>query len=118
MTELIVNAKAWDTLPADLKEIVRSAAAACNVISQSWCEATNAEAFEDLVNNQGVKASPLPPEVLAKLKEVSKQVLADAAAKDPLVKKVSDSFFDFKSKVDKWAGVSVAVFHANVRGQI
>ena len=42
---------------------MRAAAAACNVISQGWCEQTNAEAMEDLVKNQGVKAAPLPAEV-------------------------------------------------------
>jgi len=97
---------------------VRTAAAACNVISQSWCEQTNAEALDDLVKNHGVKAAPLPPEVIAKLKEVTLQTLADATAKDPLVKKVHESFMGFKAVADKWAAVSEATYHAQIRGQI
>ena len=59
------------------------------------------------MKNQGVKTAPLPPEILAKLKEVTVQTLNDTAAKDPLVKKVHDSFMGFKSKgCDKWAGIS------------
>ena len=81
VTELIINKKAWDSLPADLKEIVRVAAAACNVISQSWCEQTNAEALDDLIKNHGVQARPLPPEVIAKLKEITVQTLNEAAKK-------------------------------------
>ncbi len=118
VTELIVNKAAWNSLPDDLKEIVRTTAAACNVISHTWCEATNAEALDDLVNNHGVKASPLPPEVIAKLKEATETVLADATAKDPLVKKVHDSFMKFKATHDKWAGISEAVYQSQIRGQV
>ena len=38
----------------------RTAAAACQAISQAWCDATNSEALEELVTNQGVKTAPLP----------------------------------------------------------
>ncbi len=118
VTELIINKKAWASLPDDLKEVVRTAAAACNVISHTWCEATNAEALDDLVKNHGVKATPLPAEVIAKMKEATEAVLAEATAKDPLVKKVHDSFMAFKATHDKWAGISEAVYQAQIRGQI
>lgn len=116
VTELIVNRKAWDSLPNDLKEVVRTAAAACNTISHTWCEATNAEALDDLVKNHGVIAKPLPVEILKKLREVTNQVLTDAASKDPLVKKVHDSFMAFKTIHDKWAGISEAVYQNQIRG--
>lgn len=116
VTELIINAKAWASLPPDLQAIVRAAAAACNVISHTWCEATNAEALDDLVKNQGVTAQPLPPQIVAKLKDVTQQVLAENAAKDPSVKKVHESFMKFKTNHDKWAGVSEAVYQSQIRG--
>ena len=112
VTELIINKAAWESLPPDLQEIVRAAAGACNAISQAWCDATNSEALEDLVTNQGVKASPLPADVSSKLKEVTVQSLADNAAKDPLVKKVHDSYMAFKKGWDKWAAMSEGVYHS------
>ena len=90
----------------------------CGGSIRSWCEATNAEALEDLVTNQGVKTAPLPPEILVKLKEITMQTLTEAAAKDALVKKVHDSFIGFKSKVDKWARISEVVYYSQIRGQI
>ena len=42
------------------KAIVENACAACNVISEAWCQKNNAEAMEDLIKNQGVIAAPLP----------------------------------------------------------
>lgn len=45
-------------------------------------------------------------------------VLDEAAAKDPLVKKVHDSFMAFKTNHDKWAGVSEAVYQSQIRGPL
>ena len=49
-----------NSLPPDLKAIIENACAACNVISEAWCQKNNAEAMEDLIKNQGVIAQPLP----------------------------------------------------------
>ena len=68
-SELIINKAKWDSLPADLKAIVENACAACNVISEAWCQKNNAEAMEDLVKNQGTIAAPLPDSVVKALRE-------------------------------------------------
>jgi TRAP-type mannitol/chloroaromatic compound transport system substrate-binding protein len=52
---------------------------------------------------------------VARLREVTKEVLDEAVAKDPLVKKVHDSYMSFKAIYDKWAGMSEAVYHAKIR---
>ena len=46
------------------------------------------------------------------------QVLNENAAKDPLVKKVHDSYMGFKKNWDNWAGLSEGVYHSQIRGQI
>ena len=71
VSELIVNKAAWGKLPDDLKAIVENACAACNVISEAWCQENNAEAMEDLVKNHGVIAQPLPDDVVKELREVN-----------------------------------------------
>jgi TRAP-type mannitol/chloroaromatic compound transport system substrate-binding protein len=115
VSELLINKAAWDKLPADLKSIVENAAAACNVISEAYCQRTNAEAMEDLVKNQGVIARPLPDDVVKRLREVTNQVIAEAIAKDATTKKVHDSYMAYKAKYDAWAGYSEAVYHAKIR---
>ena len=114
VSELLINKAAWDKLPADLKAVVENASAACNVISEAWCQRTNAEAMQDLVNNQGVKAQPLPDAVVKKLHEATNAVLADAIAKDPMTKRVHDSYMAFKKQYEAWAGYSEAVYHAKI----
>jgi len=110
VSELLINKAAWDKLPKDLQAI------ACNVISEGWCQKANAEAMEDLVKNQKVIAKPLPDAVIKALRSETEKVLAEAVAKDPLVKKVHDSYMGFKAKYDRWVEVSEEQYHTKVRG--
>jgi TRAP-type mannitol/chloroaromatic compound transport system substrate-binding protein len=114
VSELLINKAAWDKLPKDLQAIVENAAAACNVISEAWCQRTNAEAMEDLIKNQGVIARPLPDEVVKRLREVTHQVLAEAVAKDATTKKVHDSYMAYKAKFDSWSGYSEGPYHQKI----
>ncbi|SON58130.1 Neu5Ac-binding protein [Hartmannibacter diazotrophicus] len=106
VTELLINKAAWDSLPEDLQEVVKTAAMACNVESNAWCDATNTEALADLVTNFGVITSPLPDEVVAKLREVTVATLEEGAKADPSVRKVHDAYFAFKDQYGAWAKVS------------
>jgi TRAP-type mannitol/chloroaromatic compound transport system substrate-binding protein len=114
-SELIINKAAWARLPADLKAIVENACAACNGISEAWCQKNNAEAMEDLIKNQGVIAAPLPDPVVKALREANEKILAEAVARDPVTKKVHDSYMAYKAKYDAWAGYSEAVYHNKIR---
>ena len=115
VSELLINKAAWDKLPKDLQAIVTNASAACNVISEGWCQKANSDAMEDLVKNQGVIARPLPDDVIKALKTETDKVLTEAI-KDPLTKKVHDSYFAFKAKYDRWSEVSEEAYHLKVRG--
>jgi TRAP-type mannitol/chloroaromatic compound transport system substrate-binding protein len=114
VSELLINKAAWEKLPKDLQAIVENAAAACNVISEAWCQRTNAEAMEDLVKNQGVVARPLPDDVIKRLREVTNQVLAEAVAKDAITKKVHDSYMAYKKKYDAWSAYSEGPYHNKI----
>jgi TRAP-type mannitol/chloroaromatic compound transport system substrate-binding protein len=105
VTELIINKKAWDSLPTDLQAIVRVCAQSCNSESLSWSDAVNAGALEDLVQNEGVIAKPLPTEIITRLREVTADTLASMAAADPATRKVHDNFMAFRAKYKSWASV-------------
>lgn len=114
-TEVVINREAWDSLPADLQAIVRNAAAACNISSHVWLEARNAEALHDLVTNHGVQFGPLPDDVIDALLEATKTILSEQAAKDPMVKKVHESYFNFKDNHDRWQANSETAFQNQIR---
>jgi TRAP-type mannitol/chloroaromatic compound transport system substrate-binding protein len=113
VSELLINKAAWEKLPKDLQAIVENACAACNVISEGWCQRTNAEAMEDLVKNQGVIARPLPDDVVKALRETTAKVLAEGL-KDPLTKKVHDSYMAYLAKYKAWSGYSEKVYHDKI----
>ncbi|HET9414063.1 MAG TPA: ABC transporter substrate-binding protein, partial [Pseudolabrys sp.] len=116
-SELIVNKAKWASLPADLKAIVENACAACNVSGEAWCQKNNAEAMEDLIKNQGVIAQPLPDAIVAALRAANEKILAEAVAKDPVTKKVHDSYMSYMAKYKQWAGYSEAVYHDKILGK-
>ena len=116
VSELLINKAAWAKLPKDLQSIVENACAACNVISEGWCQRNNAEAMEDLIKNQKVVARPLPDPVIKALREETRKVLAENIAKDPLTRKVHDSYMAFKAKFDSWSTYSERPYHTKVRG--
>jgi len=111
VTELLMNKKAWDSLPADLQAIVKSAAMACNLESHTWCEANNAEALTDLVDNFGVQANVLPDEVVAKLKTATAEVLEAGAEADPSTRKIHDAFMKFAATHRQWSSISEKPYH-------
>jgi len=116
VSELLINKAAWQTLPKDLQAIVQNAAAACNVISEAWCQKANAEAMEDLIKNQKLIAKPLPEGVIKALRIETDKVLAEAVIKDPMTKKVHNSYMAFMAKYQRWADVSEGAYHSTVRG--
>jgi TRAP-type mannitol/chloroaromatic compound transport system substrate-binding protein len=102
-------------LPPDLKAIVENACAACNVISEAWCQKNNAEAMEDLVKNHGTMAQPLPDPVVKALRSATDKILGEAVARDPVTKKVHQSYMAYKAKYDAWADLSETVYHTKIR---
>jgi TRAP-type mannitol/chloroaromatic compound transport system substrate-binding protein len=111
VTELLINLQTWESLPTDLQEIVKAAAMACNLESHTWSEANNADALDDLVKNYDVQAGVLPAEIVARMREITFDVLEAEAAKDPQTKKVHDAFMTFRDKHRAWATISEKPYH-------
>jgi TRAP-type mannitol/chloroaromatic compound transport system substrate-binding protein len=114
VTELAINKTAWERLPADLQEIVRTACAATNLLSHSWAEANNAAALKGFIA-EGIEVLTLPDDVVAGLKEAMGPVYADLAGRDPMFAKVMESYFAFKEEHDFWADASEGVWHQKLR---
>jgi TRAP-type mannitol/chloroaromatic compound transport system substrate-binding protein len=113
--EVAVNRTTWDSLPKDLQAIMRNCAAACNLTSHVALEARNADALDDLINNHGVQFGPIPDDVIHALLEATRDILSDNAARDPLVRKVHESYFRFKARHDRWQADSETAFQTQIR---
>ncbi|MEJ2513935.1 MAG: TRAP transporter substrate-binding protein [Gammaproteobacteria bacterium] len=111
--EAIFNKEALDELPDDLRQLVFIACRAVNDNMLAEFTARNNEALAVLVEDHGVELRRFPDEVLSRLHELSIEVIAELASRDPLVKRVHESQAAFARQARAWHDVSeVASYRA------
>ncbi len=110
--ELTINERAWDSLPADLQAIISNAAMAENLRLFSEMEEKNLSALQELKDRPGVQLHRFPDDVLAKLKTLTDETLAEEAANDPKFKRVYDAYQAFRKKDDAWTDISEKAYLA------
>jgi len=108
--EAMINKEAFNKLPKDLQSIVLNACKVANQDMLAEYTARNNTALHTLVNQHKVDIRQFPDEVLAKLRQLSDEVVAEVAAKDKLTKQVYESFRTFRDQVMEWHKVSEQSF--------
>jgi TRAP-type mannitol/chloroaromatic compound transport system substrate-binding protein len=96
--ECMINKTAFEALPDDLQQIVQACCASINNDMMAEYTARNQQALETLQKEHGVQFLPLPADVLAALRQATKQVLDELAASDPFAKKVYESIKRFRAQ--------------------
>ncbi len=109
--EVMINAKAYEALPGDLKAVVDTAAAELNIKMLAEFEARNTYALKEIKNEGKVRLKFFPPEVLKSLKALALETLEEEASKDPLSKKVNEDFKAFKTDITQWAAISEKAYY-------
>ena len=105
--QFMVNQKAFDTLPADLQQILTVAmkAAAYDMYAQSMHESgVNLAKLQSEYPN--VKIRSFPKEVMSAIRKANTQLLQEFAAKDPQTKKILNSITDYQQQVRAWTNFS------------
>ena len=74
-------------------------------------ESQNFKALETLVGQLNVQLVRFPIPVLNEFRKLSAQVLDEEAAKDPMVKKVNESFKAYKKDLDNWGYISERAYY-------
>lgn len=113
--EATINKKALEALPKDLQSIVLNA---CRVSSDELTAeytARNASALQTLKDKHKVQVKRLPDDVLKNLQNLSEEVVADVAAKDPVTAKVYKSYHRFREQAIAWHNISERSY-LNARG--
>ena len=103
--ELLINKKAWNSLPEDLQKIVTVSARALNQLMYSQFEALNLEALHKL-KEKNVEVLPFPDDALQKLKALTEETLREEAGKDADFKRVYEAYSKFKAENDAWNLIS------------
>lgn len=116
MMEYTVNKTAFEALPKDLQAIVEVASRAANQDMLDEYTSRNNKALQELINKHGVDVRAYPDDVLQKLKGLSYEVLEELAAKDPMSKKVYESFKAYRDNVVEYHKISEQAY-LNARTQ-
>ena len=115
--EYFFNKKAYESLPKDLQVILDTAC----MDNELWClaqfDARNGAALVELINKHKVQLLPYPQSVLDTLRKLSKEVLAEEAAKDAQSKKVAAAFEAFQNQVGPWFTVSEKAYYDRIFGK-
>lgn len=110
--EAMINQKAYDALPDDLKALVATCCEAANSGMLAEYTARNQQALDVLVREHGVELRRLPDDVMAALKRAAEQVLEETAASDPFARKVYESLRAYKAQTQAWHAVSEEAYYA------
>jgi TRAP-type mannitol/chloroaromatic compound transport system substrate-binding protein len=97
MLQCTVNIDAWNSLPADLQEIVSTVCQAVNVDMMADYTAGNARALEQIKQDPNVELRRLPDDVLRLLKGISDEVVDELAAADEWAARIKASFDEFQA---------------------
>ena len=105
--QFLVNKKSWDRLPSDLQEILRVAmrTAASNMYALSYHEsALNWAAMKQ--EHPDIEIKTFPKAVLDAMRKANAELLAEAAAADPVAKEIIDSQANYMAKAREWTAIS------------
>ena len=100
--ELLINKARWNSLPADLQEIVKQAAAAAGAWIFSAMEYHNSQSLKELSTKKSVQVLPFPQGVMQELRAVTRQTLQHEAEKDPDFKRIYEAYRSFQESYQPW----------------
>ena len=104
--EAVINKEAFEKLPDDLRSIVLNACRVVNLDMVAEYAARNPGAMRQLIEQHGVSVRSYPADVIAQLRKVSEEVVAEVAAKDDFSKKVYASYKKFLDESRSFSAVS------------
>lgn len=101
-SEILMNKAKFDALPDNYKAMVEIAAGESVAHTYAETEARNPAAMAEMLAKYGVTNHRWPDDVLKALESAWLEVVQEESAKDPLFKKVADSYFNFRKEYKKW----------------
>jgi len=108
-TELLVNAKAWESLPKEYQGMIEAACAEAYIWMLAKYDAVNPAALKRLIAN-GVILAPFPNDVMAASYKASEENYQEVAAKNAKFKKVYESWLKFREDEIQWFSIAEGRF--------
>jgi TRAP-type mannitol/chloroaromatic compound transport system substrate-binding protein len=110
MLELLINIDAWNSLPKHLQVIIETATKAVNQDTLDEYLARNNQALTELIEVHGVELRKLPDDVIEEFRVISEKILDDLAQEDEVIRRVYESYSEFKKNVSAYHEISEDAF--------
>ncbi|MDT8398157.1 MAG: TRAP transporter substrate-binding protein [Pseudomonadales bacterium] len=104
--EFIFNKQLFEALPADLQEIMLTAAEATNLEMEDEFTARNSGALKELVEKHHVDIRKFPDDLLQALQRISRQVTDELGTISPMAERIHASYRDFEAQVRNYHKIS------------
>jgi TRAP-type mannitol/chloroaromatic compound transport system substrate-binding protein len=102
VSELLINRQEWEKLSEQNKTLIKLALGESVLNTYAETEARQFEVMAEMRAKQGVQVKRWPDDVLKAFEKAWTEVLAEESAKDPLFKKVADSYLGFRERYRVW----------------
>ncbi|OAG26793.1 TRAP transporter substrate-binding protein [Thermodesulfatator autotrophicus] len=102
---LIVNRKAYESLPKEYQEILKTAAKVANQQMMEEYDAKNPPALKRLLQ-KGVKLVKFSDEIMTRAQKEAFSLYEELAAKDALYRDIFEDWKNFRGEIAKWFGTA------------
>ncbi len=106
---VLVNKKAWDSLPKEYQAIVQIAAADAHVEMMADYDGKNPTALKQLIAG-GAQLRPFPKEVMDACYKAALQLYEETSAANPTFKKIYDDYRKFMNDSNLWFRIAEAQY--------
>ena len=113
--EYFFNKKKYKSLPKEYQHIIDAVCKETEHWSLAQFDARNGEALQTLINEKKVQLIRFPATVLDELSKLAADTVEEEANKNPLARKVADSFKTFQMIVGPWHSVSEQAYYDRVQ---
>jgi TRAP-type mannitol/chloroaromatic compound transport system substrate-binding protein len=101
-----INKRLWDGFAPSIRALIEAAAGAELTKSLAESNAANVKALKVLRADKRIKILRFSDELIREFGRLSKEIIAEIAAKDPLTRKVADSYVAFLAGMMDWTELS------------
>jgi TRAP-type mannitol/chloroaromatic compound transport system substrate-binding protein len=98
-----VNKKLWDSLSAEDRAMITMVAAAEYTTSLAEFNANNARSLQQLSQDKSIEIRKFDDTLMLELGKASQEVLAEIGQKDPMTRRIYESFMAFRAQSTRWA---------------
>jgi TRAP-type mannitol/chloroaromatic compound transport system substrate-binding protein len=98
-----VNKRLWDSFSAEDRNLITMAAAGEYTMSLAEFNANNAKALEQLSADKSIEIRKFDDALLRALGKASQEVVGETGQKDPMTRRIYESYTAFRNLSTRWA---------------